>query len=59
MTPADPDATEQDRAFMRLAIQTMRAAGVIERTGGPFGAVVVLNGLIVATAGNQPGSERS
>jgi tRNA(Arg) A34 adenosine deaminase TadA len=53
VTPADPDATEQDRAFMRLAIQTMRAAGVIERTGGPFGAVVVLNGMIVATAGNR------
>ena len=38
---------------MRLAIQTMRKAGVIERTGGPFGAVIVLNGVIVATAGNR------
>lgn len=38
---------------MRLAIQIMRAAGVVERTGGPFGAVVVLNGVIVATAGNR------
>jgi tRNA(Arg) A34 adenosine deaminase TadA len=53
VTRADPDITEQDGAFMRLAIQTMRTAGVIERTGGPFGAVIVMNQKVLATAGNR------
>jgi guanine deaminase len=46
-------ATEQDREYMRLALKQMRQAGVIDKTGGPFGAVVVLNGKILATAGNS------
>ncbi len=53
MTGADPDITEQDRVFMRMAIQTMRTAGLVERTGGPFGAVIVMNQKVLATAGNR------
>jgi tRNA(Arg) A34 adenosine deaminase TadA len=53
LTRADQDITGQDREFMRLAIQTMRVAGVVERTGGPFGAVIVMNQKVVATAGNR------
>ena len=37
---SDQDVTDQDRAFMRLAIQEMKKAGLIEKTGGPFGAVI-------------------
>lgn len=45
--------TEQDRAFMRQALELMRRAGVVDKTGGPFGAVVVLDGEILAVAGNS------
>ncbi len=38
---------------MRLAIQIMRTAGMVERTGGPFGAVIVMNQKVLATAGNR------
>ena len=38
---------------MRLAISLMRQAGVVERTGGPFGAVVVRAGVVLAAAGNS------
>lgn len=46
------EVTEKDRAHMRLAIQYMRQAGLIEKTGGPFGAVVVLDGKVIGAAGN-------
>lgn len=39
--------------YMREAIRHMRQAGVVDKSGGPFGAVIVLNGTIVATAGNS------
>lgn len=42
-----------DRAHMRQAIALMRQAGVVERTGGPFGAVVVRNGVVLGAAGNS------
>ena len=42
-----------DRSFMRMAIQQMRQAGVIDRSGGPFGAVIVLEGKVVAASGNS------
>lgn len=42
-----------DQAFMREAIRLMRQAGVIERTGGPFGAIIVRDGIIIAAAGNS------
>lgn len=50
---SDQDVTDQDRAFMRLAIQEMKKAGLIEKTGGPFGAVIVLDGSVIASAGNR------
>ena len=46
-------ASEQDREYMTMALKLMRQAGVTDKTGGPFGAVVVLNGKILATAGNS------
>lgn len=45
--------TDQDREYMRQAIQLMRQAGVIDKTGGPFGAVVVKDGQVVAASGNS------
>lgn len=45
--------TEQDRAYMTIALQTMREAGVLNKTGGPFGAVIVLDGKVLAVAGNS------
>lgn len=38
---------------MRQAIRLMRQAGVVDKTGGPFGAVVVREGQIVAASGNS------
>ena len=43
-------ASDQDEAFMRMAIQVMREAGVVYKTGGPFGAVIVKNGQVIAAA---------
>jgi guanine deaminase len=45
--------TDQDREYMAMALKQMRQAGVVDKTGGPFGAVVVLDGKILATAGNS------
>lgn len=50
---AAQEVTEQDRAYMAMALKQMRQAGVLDKTGGPFGAVVVLDGKILATAGNS------
>ena len=46
-------ATAADRAHMRQAIALMRHAGLVERTGGPFGAVVVRDGVVLGAAGNS------
>jgi tRNA(Arg) A34 adenosine deaminase TadA len=46
-------ATAEDREFMRRALDEMRRAGVIEKTGGPFGVVIVRDGNIIAAAGNS------
>jgi guanine deaminase len=46
-------ATEADRKHMAEAIALMRKAGVVDKTGGPFGAVVVLNGEVLAASGNS------
>ncbi|QUS40188.1 nucleoside deaminase [Tardiphaga alba] len=53
--PASPVAsgTEEDKKFMAQAIEQMRKAGVVERTGGPFGAVIVRNGEVLAVTGNS------
>ena len=38
---------------MREAIKLMRKAGVVEKTGGPFGAVIAKDGKIIASSGNS------
>lgn len=52
-TPASDVVTDQDREFMHQAIYQMRKAGVIDKTGGPFGAVIVLDGKVIAATGNS------
>ncbi len=52
ITPKD-SMTPQDQEFMRLALQHMREAGVVTKSGGPFGAVIVLDGKVLAVAGNS------
>lgn len=46
-------AAKHDEALMREAIREMRAAGLDNKTGGPFGAVIAKNGEVVASAGNS------
>ena len=46
-------ASDQDLALMREAIRLMRDAGVVTKTGGPFGAVVAKDGEVIAAAGNS------
>jgi len=46
-------ATDQDRDHMRQAIELMRKAGVVEKTGGPFGCVIVRDGQVLAATGNS------
>ena len=38
---------------MHEAIRLMRDAGVVNKTGGPFGAVIAKDGQVVAAAGNS------
>jgi guanine deaminase len=47
------DVTDEDRKFMSQAIQLMRQAGVVDKTGGPFGCVIVRNGEVIAATGNS------
>lgn len=46
-------ATDKDREYMAQAIKLMRQAGVVDKTGGPFGAVVVKDGEIIGVSGNS------
>lgn len=46
-------ANDQERKFMSHAVELMRKAGVVEKTGGPFGAVVVMNNEILSSSGNS------
>jgi tRNA(Arg) A34 adenosine deaminase TadA len=48
-----PRIADQDRDYMRQAIQLMRQAGVVDKTGGPFGAVIVRDGKVLAASGNS------
>ena len=52
-TNALAGVTDQDREHMRQAIELMRKAGVVEKTGGPFGCVIVRNGAVLSAAGNS------
>ncbi|MFT0892278.1 nucleoside deaminase [Pseudochelatococcus sp. G4_1912] len=45
--------SDADRKYMSEAIQLMRKAGVVDKTGGPFGAVIVRNGEVLAATGNS------
>ena len=47
------NATEADRRAMGEAIALMRKAGVVDKTGGPFGAVIMRGGEILAASGNS------
>lgn len=51
--PPATAVTEQDREHMRQAIQLMRQSGVVDKTGGPFGAVIVRDGEVLAASGNS------
>jgi guanine deaminase len=44
--------TGTDAAFMRMAIE-LATANVLAGTGGPFGAVIVKDGAVIATGVNQ------
>ena len=50
---ASKPVTDEDRKHMREAIRLMRQAGVVDKTGGPFGAVIVRNGEVLAATGNS------
>ncbi len=43
---------------MRLAIGRARRAGIVERSGGPFGAVIVRGGEVLADEGNSVTRDR-
>lgn len=45
--------TEADRRAMGEAIALMRKAGVVDMTGGPFGAVIMRGGQVLAASGNS------
>lgn len=51
--PAADKFTEEDRKHMAQAIDLMRKAGVVERTGGAFGAVIVRGGEVLSATGNS------
>ncbi|MGH6739680.1 MAG: nucleoside deaminase, partial [Bradyrhizobium sp.] len=53
LATAGSTATDEDRAHMRQAIELMRKAGVVEKTGGPFGCVIVRDGQVLAATGNS------
>jgi tRNA(Arg) A34 adenosine deaminase TadA len=52
-TAAPAAVTEQDREHMRQAIALMRKAGIVDKTGGPFGCVIVRDGEVLAASGNS------
>lgn len=46
-------ATDADKQFMQAAIQLSERAGIVERTGRCFGAVVVKDGKVIGEGYNQ------
>jgi tRNA(Arg) A34 adenosine deaminase TadA len=54
ITQFRPSSTEQDRRFMRRAIELSAVSSLVEKAGGPFGAVIVdKDGNIVAEGTNR------
>lgn len=51
MKPEDAIISEQDKAFMQKAIEL--SIQNVDNGGGPFGAVIVKDGKIIATEGGQ------
>jgi tRNA(Arg) A34 adenosine deaminase TadA len=45
--------SEKDLEYMREAICQMRKTGVEDKTGGPFGALIVRDGEVLSLAGNS------
>lgn len=45
--------SDQDRSHMAEAIRLMRQVGVVDKTGGPFGCVIVRDGQVLAATGNS------
>jgi len=50
-------ATEKEKEMMQEAIRLMREAGVVKKTGGPFGCIIVKDGKIVGVGGNTVTTE--
>lgn len=50
-------ATPEDEHFMRLAIALGEKAALVDCTGGPFGCVIVKDGVVVAEGTNHVVSE--
>ena len=50
-------SADQHQSFMALAIETMRRTALEERSGEPFGAVVVKDGVVIACEGNSVGRD--
>ncbi len=48
-----PEPTEEDRRFMRRAIELGREVAIDQGTAGPFGCVVVKDGEIIAEGANR------
>lgn len=46
-------ATQQQLTFMREAIRIQRDAGVVRKSGGAFGALIVKEDAVVASCGNS------
>lgn len=53
VTVVQTPPTEEDRRAMGEAIALMRKAGVTDKTGGPFGAVIMRDGEVLAASGNS------
>lgn len=45
--------TQKELSYMKQAIELMHRAGVVNKTGGPFGAVIVRDGQILSAEGNS------
>ncbi|MEK8093673.1 nucleoside deaminase [Methylocystis sp. IM3] len=48
-----PGPSPADLAHMAEAVRLMRQTGVIDKTGGPFGAVIVRRAEVLAACGNS------